>query len=114
MSILIIDPNLQELATLKSDLESVGYEGVVATESVQDALSYYGVDSLGKVPSSVELILMDLSLADSEESGFRTKPRPAAATRRAVLLGLVDQGDCRRSAIMGHFQGEKNVREVGC
>ena len=21
---------------------------------------------------------------------------------------------CRRSAIMGHFQGEKNVREVGC
>ena len=93
MSILIIDPNLQELATLKSDLESVGYEGVVATESVQDALSYYGVDSLGKVPSSVELILMDLSLADSEESGFRTKPRPAAATRRAVLLGLVDQGD---------------------
>ena len=25
-----------------------------------------------------------------------------------------DREQCRRSAIMGHFQGEKNVREVGC
>lgn len=93
MSILIVDPYLQELAKLKSDLESVGYEDVVSTESAQAALGYYGIDSLGKLPSSVELILMDFNVADSVESGFRTGPRPSAANGRAILLGLVDQCD---------------------
>ena len=93
MSILIVDPNLRELTRLKSEIESIGYETVVATESVREALACYGVDCLGKVPSSVELILMDLSLADAEESGSRTGPRPSASTGRAVLLGLVDQND---------------------
>jgi len=93
MSILIVDPDPQELTKLKSQLESVGYEGVVSTKSVREALGYYGVDSLGKVPSSVEMILMDFNLADAEESGSRTGPRPSRSTSRAVLLGLVDQSD---------------------
>lgn len=93
MSILIVDPNQQELTQLKNGLESVGYEDVVSTESVQEALSFYGVDSLGKVPSSVDLILIDLSSAESEESGFRTKSRRTKSTGGAVLLCLVNQGD---------------------
>ena len=93
MSILIVDPYLQELTKLNSDLESVGYEGVVSTESAREALVYYGVDSLGKVPSSVELILMDFNLADAEESGLRTGPKLSLSTGRAVLLGLVDRSD---------------------
>jgi signal transduction histidine kinase len=93
MSILIVDPNVQELTQLKSGLESAGYEGVVSTESVREALGYYGVDSLGKLPSDVELILMDLTSPDAIESGFRTKPRQSWSTSRAVLVGLVNQND---------------------
>ncbi len=93
MSILIVDPYLQELTELKSELESVGYEDLVSTASVREALGHYGVGSLGQVPSSVELILMDFNLADAEESGFRTGQRQSSSTGRAVLLGLVDQND---------------------
>ena len=93
MSILIVDSNLQELTKLKSELESLGYEGVVSALSRDDALRQYGVDSLGKLPSEVELILMDLTLADSEESGFRAGPKQSRSTSRTVLLGLVDKND---------------------
>ena len=93
MSILIVDPNLQELTKLKSDLESMGYEDVVSAASVRAALGYYGVDSLGKVASSVELILIDFSLTDSAESGFRTGRRASSSTGQAILLGLVNQSD---------------------
>ncbi|PKB72030.1 MAG: hypothetical protein BZY87_02505 [SAR202 cluster bacterium Io17-Chloro-G6] len=93
MSILIIDPSLQELTRLKRDLESAGYEDVVSTQSVPDALAYYRVECLGKLPTEVELILMDFTLADTEELGFSNGPRPSKSTGHAVLLGLVDQGD---------------------
>ena len=85
MSILIVEPSLEERTKLKKELESAGYDGVVSTESVREALGYYGVDGWDKLPSSVDLILMDLSLAEVEGSGF-----PAG---HAILLGLVDQSD---------------------
>ena len=85
MSILIVEPSLEERTKLKNELESAGYDGVVSTESVREALGYYGVDGWDKLPSSVDLILMDLSLAEAEGSGF--------SAGHAILLGLVDQSD---------------------
>ena len=93
MSILIINPSRQELTKLKRELESVGYEDVVSAASIREALTYYGVNCLGKVPSEVELILMDFASTDTEELGFRTGPSPSTSTGHAVLLGLVDQSD---------------------
>ncbi len=93
MSILIVDPSLEARTKLKSELESAGYEDVVSTVSVREALGYYGIDCLGNLSSGVELILMDPSLAEAEESGLRAGPRPSKSGGRAVLLGLVDHGD---------------------
>ena len=92
INILIVDPNVQELTQLKSGLESAGYEGVVSTESVREALGYYGVDSSGKLPSDVELILMDLTSPNAIESGFRIKPRQSRSASRAGLgyVGCID------------------------
>ncbi|MDA1129027.1 MAG: ATP-binding protein [Chloroflexi bacterium] len=104
MSILIVDQNLKELYKLKTELESAGYDDVVAAESVGNALAYYGVDCLGKVPASVELILMDFATPDAQESGFRTGTRASASTGNTVMLGLVDQNNpamIKRAAVAG-------------
>ena len=85
MSILIIDPSLEERTRLKKELEAAGYEDVVSTESVREALGYYGVDGWERLPSRVSLVLMDLSLAEAEDTGF--------PSGQAILLGLVDQSD---------------------
>ena len=93
MSILIIDPHIEELAQLKSELESEGYEDVVATESVPEALDHYDVTYLGNLPAHVELILMDLTVTGAGRFGFPTGPRPSRSTGRPVLLRLVNQSD---------------------
>lgn len=93
MSILIVDQSIDERAKLKDELESAGYEDVVSSNSVREALAHYGVNCLGKLSASVDLILMDLTLAEDEESGFRAGPRPSKSNDRAVLLGLVNQND---------------------
>ena len=93
MSILIIDPYLEELNTLKAELQSVGYEDVVSVESFTEALAFYRVDSLGNLPSDVDLVLMDLASASSESAGFGTAPRQSGSIGHPVLLGLVDEFD---------------------
>ena len=93
MSILIVDPYLEERTKLQSLLESSGYEGVVSVESVREALSYHGVDSFSRLLSDVDLVLMDLSLAGVERLDFRAGPRQSKPAGRAVMLGLLDRGD---------------------
>ena len=74
MSILIIDPYTEELNTLKAELQLAGYEDVVSVESVTEALAFFRVDSLGDMPSDVDLVLVDLTSARSESAGFGTGP----------------------------------------
>lgn len=91
MSILIIDRKFEERDWLKNELESAGYIGVEAVESLRVAAGNF--DS-AQLFSDFDLILIDLSQVDSEEAGFFGGMIAAISTGESAVLGLVEQGDC--------------------
>jgi len=104
MKILIVDPFSEEGTKLKFQLESAGYQGVISTESVPEAFSYYGVDCLVELSANVDLILMDINIAERKEPGFRPGPLPPDASAHPVLLAIVGPGgpaDIKRAADAG-------------
>ena len=52
---------------------------------------------------TIAAIYCRVSTTDQKDNGTSLETQKEAALAK-----------CRRSAIMGHFQGDKNMREIGC
>lgn len=90
MRILIIDRVLEESTSLKIQLESAGYEAVIAVQSVPEALGYYAVGSLTELSPNVDLILMGIDAAGWNRLGSGPGPPSSDAPGRSALLAIVN------------------------
>ncbi|MDA0263830.1 MAG: ATP-binding protein [Chloroflexi bacterium] len=93
MNILIIDRSFKDRDQLKIELESAGYTGVVAAETVRGAPGYTGFNHLDRLFSRFDLVIINLAEAETEGPGFPGGLKNALSVGRTALLGLVDRND---------------------